>query len=300
MPPNNPLLFCIQTLLFLLLQPTAPTGAPSTADAQQIWLLDIDGATRESTINLLASKIIGGGAGTASALPPEVLTAPPASTLLPGIKLACNASLGSGHGSSVRMPPNNPLLFCIQCPRLLCDLVGDSCAPMRFLLLLGGDVESNPGPILEELAAQLKLIAGEIKNGRAETNENLNALDKKLEKIASLETKVTDCVNRIAELECSVEIMAKKLDALKNRSRRSNLIVYGVEERDNESTQVLETTVVKEIFEDVLGVTISGVERIHRLENTAASDVGKRGPQRAPEVKRGGGGFVGTSSSVQS
>lgn len=59
--------------------------------------------------------------------------------------------------------------------------------------------------------------------------------------------------------------MAKKLDDLENRSRRSNLIVYGVNEQDNETAEVLEKAVVNEIFQDMLGVKISGVERIYRL-----------------------------------
>ncbi|XP_077536026.1 uncharacterized protein LOC144148352 [Haemaphysalis longicornis] len=199
------------------------------------------------------------------------------------------------------MPPNNPLQFFIQvrkhfgkcfrsnnvflillpCPRPLCDLVYNVCASLRFLLLMAGDVESNPGPEFDELVEQLKRIAGdikEIKAGKAETNEKQSAIDKKLEKIASLEDKVTDCVNRIADLECSMAVMAKKLDDLENRSRRSNLIVYGVSEQEHESPEQLETAVVKEVFNDVLDVSISGVERIHRLGRAKQGDEPKPRP----------------------
>lgn len=96
-------------------------------------------------------------------------------------------------------------------------------------------------------------------------NEKLAEIDRKLEKLTGLEEKVTHCVNKVSELECSLASMAKKLDDLENRSRRSNLIVYGVNEQDNETTEKLEKAVIKEIFQDVLGVNILGVERIHRL-----------------------------------
>ncbi|KAH9381384.1 hypothetical protein HPB48_009036 [Haemaphysalis longicornis] len=73
------------------------------------------------------------------------------------------------------------------------------------------------------------------------------------------------CVNKFAELNCSPASIAKKLDDLGRRSRRSNVIVYGVNEQDNETTENLEKPVITEIFQDVLGVKISGIERIHRL-----------------------------------
>lgn len=66
-------------------------------------------------------------------------------------------------------------------------------------MLLGGDVEENPGPDLETLAKQLNDIAVdilEIKNAKALTNQRLSAIDKKLEKISCFEKQVSDCVKK--------------------------------------------------------------------------------------------------------
>lgn len=72
--------------------------------------------------------------------------------------------------------------------------------------------------------------------------------------------------------------MAKKLDNIENRSRRSNLIVYCVNKQGNESTELFETDVVKDIFGVVFGVMIFGVERIHRLGRPKQGDDRKSRP----------------------
>lgn len=66
-------------------------------------------------------------------------------------------------------------------------------------MVLGGDVEENPGPDLETLAKQLSDIAAdilEIKNTKTQTNQRLSAIDKKLEKISGFEKQVSDCVKK--------------------------------------------------------------------------------------------------------
>lgn len=189
---------------------------------------------------------------------------------------------GSGHGGNAKMQSSNPFLFFIQvrksygkcfrsnnlclvmlpCPRSLYEMFQCAIVSLRFLLLLGGDVEENPGPDLETLAKQLSDIAVdilEIKNAKALTNQRLSAIDKKLEKISCFEKQVSDCVKKIARLEDNLQAVTKKLDELENRSRRSNLIIYGVEEKPNESPEILLSVISKEIFEAILKVNTGDI-----------------------------------------
>ncbi|XP_037574418.1 uncharacterized protein LOC119456665 [Dermacentor silvarum] len=55
------------------------------------------------------------------------------------------------------------------------------------------------------------------------------------------------------------------IDDLENRSRRNNLLVYGLEEKDKETPVSLQNMVQKELFEEKLKVEINSVERCHRL-----------------------------------
>lgn len=56
-----------------------------------------------------------------------------------------------------------------------------------------------------------------------------------------------------------------KIDDLENRSRRSNLIIFGVKEAKGERIASLERTVSKDILEDLLKLPNVDIERIHRI-----------------------------------
>lgn len=130
------------------------------------------------------------------------------------------------------------------------------------LLLLGGDVETNPGPDLAKLAKQLELIAldiKEIKEGR------LASIDAKLENLAVLDSKITNCMDQVSSLQKEIVALELKLDDLENRSRRSNLIFYGIEEDKNENNETLQQTINEKILKDVLQIGPITIERIHRL-----------------------------------
>ncbi|XP_037526410.2 uncharacterized protein LOC119403553 [Rhipicephalus sanguineus] len=194
----------------------------------------------------------------------------------------------SGRGSNATMLRSSPFLFAIQvrkrfgkcfrscnvclvllpCPHLLLEWFCDLSSSLRFLLLLAGDVDTNPGPRDTVLEEQLKIIAKDIqemKNEKMVTNQKLAAIDKKLEKIGKMEKQVLECAGRIDKLENMVLSLTKKIDDLDNRGRRSNLFVYGVKELETETHQDLLDAVEKRIFEDKIGIKTAGIERIHRL-----------------------------------
>lgn len=52
---------------------------------------------------------------------------------------------------------------------------------------------------------------------------------------------------------------------LEDRSRRNNLLVFGVTEEEGETTEDLESAALDKIFLQKLGVKLKTVERIHRI-----------------------------------
>ncbi|XP_065304344.1 uncharacterized protein [Dermacentor albipictus] len=212
----------------------------------------------------------------------------------------CEGSF-SGRGSSAEMHRSNPFLFAVQvrkrfgksfrssnvclvllpCPHALLEWFCDLSNSLRFLLLLAGDVETNPGPGDITIEEQLKMIAKdiqEIKNEKLVTNQKLGAIDKKLEKIGKMEKQILECVERVDKLDHLILSLTKKVDELDNRGRRSNLVVYGVKEIENESPQDLLDAVEKSIFEDTIGIKTAGIERIHRLGRKQTTDNPKHRP----------------------
>lgn len=70
---------------------------------------------------------------------------------------------------------------------------------------------------------------------------------------------------KIDYLEKTVTCQAERLIDLENRSRRNNLLVFGVEEQHKESEADLRKVVVNEIFGKRLGIEVKSIERIHRI-----------------------------------
>lgn len=141
---------------------------------------------------------------------------------------------------------------------MLCDV----CTYFKELLILAGDVETNPGPDLDELFKQLEIITGDLKEIK---EQRLTAIDNKLERLTSLDNKVSSCMAQVFELQKTVSALEMKLDDLENRSRRSNLLVYGVPEEAEENADTLEKAVNQKIVKEILKVEPVDIERIHRI-----------------------------------
>ncbi|XP_049523120.1 uncharacterized protein LOC125945415 [Dermacentor silvarum] len=95
-----------------------------------------------------------------------------------------------------------------------------------------------------------------------ESTDKLNAIDTKLDNIASTVTKYTSKVDALQE---TVDSLLLKIDDLENRSRRNNLIIFGVKEAKGVRIPSLERTVSKDILEDLLKLPNVDIERIHRI-----------------------------------
>ncbi|XP_075530132.1 uncharacterized protein LOC142563465 [Dermacentor variabilis] len=90
-----------------------------------------------------------------------------------------------------------------------------------------------------------------------------------LDTVRNLEGRIADVEDKIATLENTISSLALQVDDLENRSRRSNLIFYGIPEVENEKPDDLERTISDKIIKGTIGVTVSGIERMHRLGTKA-------------------------------
>ncbi|XP_077504252.1 uncharacterized protein LOC144114398 [Amblyomma americanum] len=167
---------------------------------------------------------------------------------------------------------SDPCLIVLPCPRLL-SFVFCMTSCLRKLLLLGGDIETNPGPDMAQIAKQLKEIASDIKDIK---ENKLDDIEKKLDALTRLENSVASFHQQLANMDCVIKKLEKKIDDLNNRSRRSNLIIYGLPENDGETNDSLESTVNKEIIQDTLELDPVAIERIHRF--------GRPGPDKTRPV----------------
>lgn len=159
-----------------------------------------------------------------------------------------------------RMNSDCLFLIVLPCPRFLCEPLCDLSCYLRDLLLLAGDVETKPGPDLKQIAQQLTQIAGDIK----EINEErLTAIESKLEKLAALDEKILDCATKVSALQKVVSGLELKLDDLENRSKRSNLIVYGIPEDEKENEESLEQVINGTVTKGMLKIEPVSLERIY-------------------------------------
>ncbi|KAH7977104.1 hypothetical protein HPB51_027041 [Rhipicephalus microplus] len=130
--------------------------------------------------------------------------------------------------------------FLLLLPDPPADLMNMSFVLMNFLrmlLLLWGDVESNPGPEVEDMLREL--LSGHTKIAQEITglSSRVASFEERLTKIELSIASITDVAPRVSELEKAVadirEIVSKldhKNDDLENRSRRNNLLIYGLTE----------------------------------------------------------------------
>ncbi|KAH9378793.1 hypothetical protein HPB48_018951 [Haemaphysalis longicornis] len=59
--------------------------------------------------------------------------------------------------------------------------------------------------------------------------------------------------------------LTAKVDDLKNRSRRNNLVIYGATEEPDKESKSLQEKVQRTIFTDILDIAVKSLERIHRV-----------------------------------
>lgn len=59
--------------------------------------------------------------------------------------------------------------------------------------------------------------------------------------------------------------LSNKVDDLENRSRKNNVIIYGLSEETKEDNKSLQDRVKQDIFKELLDIEVNSIERIHRV-----------------------------------
>lgn len=93
----------------------------------------------------------------------------------------------------------------------------------------------------------------------------MQSLDKRLSDLHVKVEKIEVFDENLVSLQKTVALQSRKIAELEDRSRCSNLVIYGISEVPNESSARLNDTVVTDIFAKKLDVSCTSVGRIHRL-----------------------------------
>ncbi|XP_077486853.1 uncharacterized protein LOC144098234 [Amblyomma americanum] len=175
--------------------------------------------------------------------------------------------------------------------------------------MLCGDVELNPGPETDSDSMSAQEMLKQLILGQQKLTDEMAALrahNAKMEKMFCEFTQQLDLLKdqstRVENLEKTVTFLREKIIDLEDRSRRSNLVVFGVDEASDETESVLREKVISEVFQEKLGVTCNSVARIHRI-----GKAGKKRPvilffqdfNEKQEVMRNVRKLKGTKYSVQ-
>ncbi|XP_070381509.1 uncharacterized protein [Dermacentor albipictus] len=179
------------------------------------------------------------------------------------------------------------LLF--PCPQVLVSTVCD-CIHVVKLLMLAGDIESNPGPTdTNPNADVLAAITALSEKSDARHIELMDTLTQLKANQVELEQKVCDLTNRLAAVESQVlsldservpalndaiseavraesGAINSRLDDLEDRSRRDNLIFFGIPDTSSETWAESEEHVRKILSEKLdLSFPDESIHRAHRL-----------------------------------
>ncbi|XP_077492095.1 uncharacterized protein LOC144102811 [Amblyomma americanum] len=153
---------------------------------------------------------------------------------------------------------NNMCLIQLTCPRRVLEVYFIGRDFVLSLLMLCGDIESNPGPPTEQLLTQLL-------EGQKDIQRRLGEIEAKLHKVEEFTSAINEFRDLSRELESRVAGLERKLVDLEDRGRRNNVIVFGIPEKLNETYEELSQSVLKGVFCDKMDTKVVSAERIHRI-----------------------------------
>ncbi|XP_075737251.1 uncharacterized protein LOC142814728 [Rhipicephalus microplus] len=310
MQPSNPLTFAMQTtiLVFASLQLSNMIGLSSGASS----MLVLPGSESEPG----SCRLLRTNCSSPPDITSEELLSPEITVLWKAASSSTTASSSikehhpltplRGLGDCTTMQPSNPLTFAMQVSKSYvlfakkssnyflvqfpsphcCITIAVECAHMiHSLLILSGDVETNPGPngnaaILTELqklsAGQAQLIAEvqSLKSQLSTTDKRITDLNKRMGDLETHYQTLLPLRNDIEKTQTNVINMTKKiqeletsLDDAENRSRRNNLLFYGIPDPTRNETWAESEKMIIDICNNNLGLTVqpNDIERAHRL-----------------------------------
>ncbi|CAN8026503.1 unnamed protein product, partial [Ixodes persulcatus] len=157
-------------------------------------------------------------------------------------------------------------------------------------LLLSGDIEENPGPMSKEQEKQLNIVVSSVQSlekGQAEVLATLGQLREDLNKsdaiVASLSARVaalekhqtvtpdvkeeiTAATQALSNVRRELTVLGTRCEDSENRQRRSNLLFYGLSDKEGETWAESEKLVL-DICSAQLGLPLEPgiIERAHRI-----------------------------------
>nr|XP_037276428.1 uncharacterized protein LOC119169479 [Rhipicephalus microplus] len=180
---------------------------------------------------------------------------------------------------------DEPFIVVLPCPQAVllpfCSL----------LLLLCGDVESNPGPDnLAELVKTMKDLnertkrmesaqttildtVSVLKEQQQSVSESINEIKDRLAKVENQTSVFEHWQHEMKELRTTVERLEKdtsnmhsRLDDAEDRSRRNNLVFYGIPDAADETSSESEKKIINLLTNTIqIDVTSSDICRAHRI-----------------------------------
>lgn len=184
-----------------------------------------------------------------------------------GSFLACRVLV---HGGTERFAASAGLVRGLL-PRVTSVL----SACLVLLLLCAGDVESNPGPKIEDVLALLRechaetsATLNELKLEVTNITAKVNSIEKAISSVPQFHGQFTAVNNSVQQVKQTVaktnDELAEVVDDLNNRMRRNNLIVKGLPEVEKEGYKESEE-IVREFFSTHLQLEVGDIERAHRI-----------------------------------
>ncbi|XP_049512298.1 uncharacterized protein LOC125940304 [Dermacentor silvarum] len=182
--------------------------------------------------------------------------------------------------------------FLVQLPSPQCcfDIACECLSVIRSILLQSGDIETNPGPDTDAVLAELKkLSAGQttiiadmqgLKSQCTATSAALANLSKRLADLEGHYQKLLPMQIEIQTIRADTEQTARLVHALnarvddaENRSRRNNLVFYGLPDTAASETSAASEEKILRLCSDHLNVPLEpqDIERAHRVSRYSAN-----------------------------
>ncbi|XP_075740056.1 uncharacterized protein LOC142786315 [Rhipicephalus microplus] len=144
-----------------------------------------------------------------------------------------------------------------------------------MLLMLSGDIESNPGPmskIESEAFAAAMLTIQKLEEGHAALSAQLSETIEKLtlaleSSVASRSATGTGTPNNsLHQISDHLTEITSRCNDTENRQRRSNLLFFGIEDDPKEGWAASEKRII-EFCSEKFNISLTGAqfERVHRL-----------------------------------
>lgn len=136
---------------------------------------------------------------------------------------------------------SNQCIVQLAYPTSVCTAYMRAKRFLLSLLLLCGDIESNPGFNTEELLRELL-------DGQKNMQKRLDAIECKLANVEAIAAKQAEVGAHVENMQRTIQSLEKKLRDLEDKSRQNNLVIFGIKEAVDKKPDVLLATLNEEVF----------------------------------------------------